>query len=138
MNRILLIILLVSVGTAMWAQPRKEKVNAARIAYITEELSLTPDEAEQFWPIYNELRREMEVLRKKNRRLRNKVTTTDAEAEQLLLDVFANDEKLVAIQKEYYWKLKKVISAQRILKLKNIERDFKKMLLEHIQGRRGG
>ena len=30
----------------------REKIEAARIAYITDQLALTPEEAEKFWPIY--------------------------------------------------------------------------------------
>src|SRR5690606_15824345 len=30
-----------------------EKIKALKTAYITEQLTLTPSEAEKFWPIYN-------------------------------------------------------------------------------------
>src|SRR5688500_9699494 len=35
-------------------QKVRDKIEAARIAYITDQLELTPQEAEKFWPIYRE------------------------------------------------------------------------------------
>lgn len=35
-------------------KPTIEELKAMKISYLTEKLSLTPREAEQFWPIYNE------------------------------------------------------------------------------------
>ena len=32
---------------------KKDKVKALKVAYITEELNLTTEEAQRFWPIYN-------------------------------------------------------------------------------------
>ena len=32
----------------------EKAIKVKKIAYITESLELTPDEAEKFWPIYNE------------------------------------------------------------------------------------
>jgi Spy/CpxP family protein refolding chaperone len=32
---------------------KKEKIKALKVAYITEELNLTSEEAQKFWPIYN-------------------------------------------------------------------------------------
>ena len=35
-------------------QNAKAKLDAARIALITERLNLTPDQAQAFWPLYND------------------------------------------------------------------------------------
>ena len=35
-------------------QDAKAKLEAARIALITERLGLTPEQAQEFWPVYNE------------------------------------------------------------------------------------
>ena len=44
---------------ALFSQDRdswRERIRSERVAFITEELSLTPAEAEKFWPVYNEFR----------------------------------------------------------------------------------
>jgi hypothetical protein len=33
---------------------RQEKIQALKIAFITQKLKLTPAEAEKFWPVYNQ------------------------------------------------------------------------------------
>jgi len=33
---------------------RYERLKSMKVAYITQELNLTPAEAEKFWPVYNE------------------------------------------------------------------------------------
>src|SRR6478735_12646756 len=45
----------------------QEKIKAARIAFITERLGLTPAEAEKFWPVYREFSLKREELRKQFR-----------------------------------------------------------------------
>lgn len=49
----------------------RQRIEAARIAFITERLGLTPEEAEKFWPVYREfyqkrieLRQQLEQARK--------------------------------------------------------------------------
>ena len=46
----------------------KDKIEAQKIAYITNELSLTATEAQQFWPIYNEFSDKNEELMKAYRK----------------------------------------------------------------------
>ena len=42
----------------------KQKIQAARVAYITDQLALTPEEAEKFWPIYREFSEKRQHLLK--------------------------------------------------------------------------
>src|ERR1035437_4885758 len=46
---------------------RKEKMESMKIAFLTQKLDLTPDEAQKFWPVYNEFQKKREELRKKRR-----------------------------------------------------------------------
>jgi Skp family chaperone for outer membrane proteins len=52
------------------AQPRlkekKEQIKALKIAYITEELQLTSEEASKFWPLFNAYEDKQESCVKKN------------------------------------------------------------------------
>ena len=69
---------------------RGEKVKALKIAFITEQLDLSSEEASQFWPIYNKYEEKINDIRKKERKeiiqvLRNNFETiTDAEANKLI------------------------------------------------------
>jgi hypothetical protein len=58
MNKIyiLIIVPLLFLFQLSFGQDRdaRQKIESARIALITERLGLTPEQAEKFWPIYNE------------------------------------------------------------------------------------
>ena len=44
-----------------------EKMKAARVAFLTNELSLTAAEAEVFWPVYNQAQEEKDAAYKETR-----------------------------------------------------------------------
>jgi hypothetical protein len=112
----------------------RDKIEAARIAYITDQLELTPEEAEKFWPIYREFAQKRREIR---RELRN--ATRNADPKQS--DQEAVDQQLKAKQKEldlekdYSGRLLKVISAQKLRSLPQAERRFRQMILDQIQRR---
>lgn len=59
----LIIAACVFISTAAFGQPKpngdwKEKIQAEKIAFLTTELSLTPQEAQIFWPVYNQINKE--------------------------------------------------------------------------------
>ena len=41
---------------------RAEKIQSLKIAFITQKLQLTPDEAQKFWPVYNQYDNEIHSL----------------------------------------------------------------------------
>src|SRR5688572_32306403 len=94
------------------ADPKvKEKINAARVAYITERLGLTAEEAEKFWPVYREFVQKRQGLRQQFRDAKK-----SGQDEKALLDL---DLKLkqqeVDLEKDYSGRLQKVISAQKLM-----------------------
>lgn len=42
--------------------PAGERMRSLEIGYLTKELSLTPEEAEKFWPVYNRYKKELKSL----------------------------------------------------------------------------
>jgi hypothetical protein len=136
MKKILfLAISLVLTFTAL-AQPAKQKLNdrmqAQRVAFITQRLALTPEESQQFWPIYNQYTDKLQ----QSRRIKPDkpfVDMTDADAEKIILDGFDKETRELDLKKEYYQKLKKVISVKKISKLYVAERDFKAELLQRLK-----
>jgi len=48
-------------------EQKKEKIEAIKVAYLTEELELTVAESQAFWPVYNELRKKEHALREQQR-----------------------------------------------------------------------
>lgn len=120
----------------------KDKVEAQKVAYITNALSLTAAEAQQFWPVYNEYSAKNEELlktfRKNNIEDRNvdPEKITDKEAMDMADDQIIQAQKILDLRKKYHIEFKKVLPPKKLLKLYQAEKDFKKFLLKEIKDRR--
>jgi Skp family chaperone for outer membrane proteins len=117
---------------------REDKIDKLKIAFISNELTLTSEEAEKFWPIYNELEAKIKEIRKSNRKIEKEVEEnydklSEEDAKKKFDDVIANEEKEIALRKEYNEKFSKVIGNKRTLKLLSLEREFKRELLDALR-----
>lgn len=126
---------------------RMKEVKAQKSAYITSKLSLTPDEAQKFWPIYNEMDEKQDAIRKELRELhrsqkKDGVEMTEAEATQLIDKALASRQKELDLEKSYAERFKKSIGAVKTVQLKKAERDFHREVLkkfrERMEERRDG
>ncbi len=118
---------------------RGQRIEALWVAFITQELELSAEESEKFWPIYREyLTKERELSREKRQlgRKTNSATMSDADADKHLQAMFEAEEKLIALKREYYGKLKTAISSHKVLQLPQVEREFKRKILRFIQEKR--
>ncbi len=138
MKKIVLILLISCAGVN--AQSGKhEKIKALKTAYITEKLTLSPKEAEAFWPIYNSYDERFHALRKQEKTeiflpLRNGVENlSDAEANNLIDKSIELQNKELALHKQMTTELRQVISPKKIIILKKTEEDFKRELLERYR-----
>ena len=123
------------------AQPQnaKEKIKAARIGLITQRLGLTPDQAEKFWPIYNEFTQKRTDLKSQYKDAEKNVNPNnpDPKQQQALVDLglkIKQDE--LSLEKEYSGKLMSVITAQQMLNLRSAERDFRNIIINMLNNRR--
>lgn len=110
----------------------REKIKAAHAAYITQRIELTSAEAEEFWPVYREYGEKRKDLRVRMRELRR---SGKNEEEILKLDLKLKQDEL-DLEKEYTEKLGKIIPAEKLVKLRQAEIDFRKLLLNQIQQKR--
>lgn len=114
----------------------REKIIAARIAYITEKLNLTPAEAEKFWPIYNEFDEKRKEIRTEAKQVRqNPDPSRSAEENQkaALAQQHEFRQKELNLEKDYSTRLLNVVSAQKVMSLPKAEKDFRTILLKKMQ-----
>ena len=123
-------------------RPTKEKVKALKIAHITSKLNLTTEEAQKFWPIYNEFEAKMSEFRKKRKEKHKKGEAkpkmTDAELEKMMNNHFDVEQKQLNLKKEYHTKFKAVLPIQKVAKLYKAEHSFKRELLKKMRVKKGG
>ena len=126
-----------------WSQ-RSEKIRAYKTAYITEQVDLSPAEAEKFWPIYNKYERQLSEVRRTERRAIFETVKgdldvlTEEEAQSLVDNMQELKEQEHEYRKALMSELQQVLSAKKILKLKRAEEEFKRNLLKRFKNRRGG
>lgn len=109
------------------------KVKAAKVAYITERLGLTPDEAGEFWALYNQYEGEQERIRQKYRPSRQLDSMSDQEADAFIHKRFQMEQELLNLKKTYYDKFKSVISPRKIALFAKAEREFRQSLLQKLR-----
>ena len=138
----LLLFMIVLISTTARSQhPRSEKLQSARIAFFTERLSLTPEEAERFWPVYNQINEQRMTLRREGLRLQRAAASdslTDAQAQDRIEEYLDLKQRELALEQSSTEKLLTVLLPQQVLQLIRAERDFQRMMLRQLGRRRGG
>lgn len=115
-------------------EKRREEIKAQKISFITEKVNFTPEEAQKFWPLYNEMQEKRNKMNGEYRSLRreNKETPNYQAINEAKIN---KNIKEAELEKEYYLKYKKILSEEKIYKLFRAEREFQRELLDRIQQR---
>ena len=123
MKKLLLILILVSANISfLRAQdgtddPKKaEKIESLKIAFITQKLNLSSDEAQRFWPVYNRYEVEMKGALKNNQN-----------------DVIEKDENILNIRKKYRTEFSNVLGQERVNTLFKSENEFRGVLMRRLR-----
>lgn len=106
-------------------QNRFRQIEAAKIAYITKELSLSPGDAERFFPLYNQYQKELSNL------IHQKRTKSGKKKGEL-----EYDSEVLALKMRYRDAFIPVINAQRTARFFEAEREFREQLLKELNERR--
>jgi Na+-translocating ferredoxin:NAD+ oxidoreductase RNF subunit RnfB len=130
MKKLLLIAtLFLTVASAVLAQDDDDdkknpggRVEALKIAYLTQKLNLSTEEAQRFWPIYNKYAAEIRKVRVDGRL--NKEPEIEIE------------EKLLNIRKKYNGEFTKALSAEKVNAFFKAEKDFGTVLQKELMERR--
>ncbi len=145
MKRLLYIfsaMLLTSVSATAQDEPgeRSERVEALKIGFITEKLSLTTKEASAFWPVYNEFSDQVKSIRAKQREnakaFSARVNPTDAESDKFITDQLAFKQSELDLTRRYSQEFRKVLPVQKVARLLTLEQAFKQQLLQRLKDRR--
>lgn len=110
-----------------------ERIKALRAEVYTRVLNLTSEEAEKFWPIFNEYTTNRENLQKQLKSEADLDGMTDEEVEEYVKKYFEIRQKEFDLEKELVQKLRKVLPIRKIAKLPQAEREFRESLLKRLQ-----
>jgi len=123
-------------------QQNKERIEAQKVAFITNKLDLNSAEAEKFWPVYNDYFNQLKTKQKTWRDQHdfkpddiNKMS--DAEASEFAEDQLNHEQEILDLRKDLITNLNGVISPQKILMLLDAEKEFRIELMRKVSHSRG-
>lgn len=122
----------------------REKIKALKVAFLTQELTLTSTEAEKFWPLYNKHQKKLNDLRRQRRvglktnskKVKNLDTLDETTAKNRILFNLSLERKTLEEKENFIPKIATVLSYQKIMKLQLSEREFTKKLMRSYRARK--
>ncbi len=147
----IVLLLLTVFGISLHAQEKdqyrkmeqnKERLEAQKVAFITDRLDLSVEEAEKFWPVYNNYKSSQKSKQKAWRDEHNytpdEITKmTDMEADELANAQMGHEQEMLDLRKGLITSMKGVILPQKILMLLEAEKDFRVELMRKMSHGRG-
>jgi Spy/CpxP family protein refolding chaperone len=138
---VLIIIFLLSIHSFAQFQmgEKKEQIRALKVGFITNELSLTTDEAVKFWPLYNAYDdKQFELRHQKMKAFKERMDVdlekmSEKEAAALLTQMENTEDELYQLRKKFIANLKGVLPSVKIIQLKKAEDDFNRKLLQQYR-----
>jgi len=134
----LMIILTLPVGRLSAQNTNLEKLNNYKIGFFTKKLNLTSEEAEKFWPVYNDYQGQRNAVQieklKLNRNFnQNESTLTDIQLEEMgnkYVDCLVQESNLAVA---FHKKLKEVLPPVKVILYYQAENQYKIQLLNELQ-----
>jgi hypothetical protein len=136
----LLMTILALKARAQGPEEKAEKIQAAKVAYITSKLNLTTAQAQTFWPVYNEFEGGRKKIRLQMKGLNKESKHAQLNDEQIKANVrkrLALRQEELDLEKLYVDKFLKVLSAAQLADLYESEKEFTKLLLNRLKGEGG-
>ena len=97
-----------------------DRIEALRIAYISEQLNLTPAEAQKFWPVYNAYRNDLKAVQQR----------FPAGAELTAEQQLALEQQKLDLKVKYKPQFESALGAVKLNQLYNLEHKFQERLRE--------
>jgi hypothetical protein len=119
-------------GQGRGREDQMKALESRRIAFLTERMALTPEEARVFWPVYNQYNEQRDNLMREHYRggdgQKQVSEMSRTEAAQFAEREVARLEESARLKREFHESLKKILSVEKIALLYEAERDFNRMI----------
>lgn len=124
-------------------QAGRERIEAAKTAFLTRKMQLTKEEAREFWPVFDAYQEKMKEVR--NDRIENSApeagdlkNMTDEQINEMIDARLNNAEKAIALRKQLIEDLREILPPAKIAIFLHAEHQFNRELQQRINQRRTG
>jgi hypothetical protein len=113
---------------------RFQQIQNYKISFLTSKLDLSPEQAQKFWPLYNQYDAERNRLRRQTRIHRDDklATISEQELRDKLNTRLTVQQSMLDLDKAYMDRFLKVISVRQLAVLYRSEEEFPRILLEKL------
>lgn len=124
------------------SQEQMDLIRTKKISFITEYLDLTPEEAQSFWPLFNEMEKKKAAMFSEYMKVKEELKEGDdgqkiseAKSKEMLdkLAIFWSEESQLKI--EYNERFLEVLSPQKTLRLFMAEDRFRHSLMKEYRNK---
>jgi hypothetical protein len=119
-----------------------EVIKSKKVAFITEQVGLTPTECEKFFPVYNQMEKEKYDLMDRKRELEESTEDKTERSEEyyrkLANEIVATHLKEGKIVEEYNTRFLTILPAEKVVKLYFSERKFRSYLMQEMRKKDDG
>lgn len=121
--------------------PSREELQSQKIAFFTQELELTPEEAQKFWPVYNAGNKKVHAARKQinmslkeiNNAIKVGDQASDSQVKLLMNNYFKACEDEIKAQSELFEELAEILPVEKAAKTFTLEERFRVMLIRQLK-----
>lgn len=122
---------------------RWERYRTEKVAFLTNSLDLTPEEAQQFWPIYNQMEKETSKCQRQRHELESQVRDggqglSDKEMIKLTREHVTLSKTEADLQEKYNEEFLKVLPPEKVIKLYKAEYEFRIYMFRKYRDRNKG
>lgn len=114
------------------AQPGSKRIDALKTEFITQKLDLSTDEAQKFWPVYNNYQRDMNQLFRDRRQARQEQKGPESPPP----DELQFESRILELKKRYRQQFLEVLPSEKVTLLYQAEREFRERLINQLRQRR--
>jgi len=118
--------------------PGSEKIQAQKVAFLTNRMGLTAEEAQRFWPVYNEydaLRNQILEQRRSTSYYytQNAAKLSEKETDAIIQKYISLQKQETDLLEKYNARFRQILPASKVMKLYVAEVEFRNFLLRQIR-----
>lgn len=110
-----------------------QKIQSIKSDYLSENMHLSNDEADKFWPVYNQFQKELTlVLHQKRQNMLN----SQKDPQDIINDNLDYDSKILSIKKHYNDEFAKILPSDKLMHFWKSERMFNEEMIQRLKNKR--
>jgi hypothetical protein len=110
------------------------KIQSIKMDYLSDNMHLTSDEADRFWPVYNQYQRELSLVMHQKRQ---NMLNSNKNPQDIVNDNLDYDSKILNIKKHYKDEFARILPSDKLAQFYKSERSFNDEMIKRLKYQKG-